>query len=50
MRQFLFPAQCPIPALVLSVSLLLMACAETSVDRTAWIEVGKTTQAEVVKQ
>ena len=50
MRHFPFPAQCPFPALALSVSMLLAACAETSVDRTAWIQVGHTTKSEVVAQ
>jgi hypothetical protein len=36
--------------LVLTLPWLLMACAETSLDRTAWIQVGKTTKSEVIAQ
>ena len=39
-----------LPSLLLSVPWLFMACAEMSVDRTSWIQVGKTTKAEVVAQ
>jgi hypothetical protein len=48
MRHFQFPAQFPTAALLLSVSLVVVACAETSADRTTWIQVGKTTKSEVV--
>jgi hypothetical protein len=36
--------------LVLSLPLLLVACAETNVDRTSWIQIGKTTKSEVIAQ
>jgi hypothetical protein len=50
MRQFSPSSQLPAIALLLSVSVLFVACAQTSVDRTAWIQVGKTTRSEVVAQ
>jgi hypothetical protein len=38
-------------AVLLSVSVLLLgACAETTIDRTSWIQVGKTTKPEVIAQ
>jgi hypothetical protein len=36
--------------LLLTLPWLLMACAETSLDRTSWIQVGKTTKSEVIAQ
>ena len=36
--------------LLLSLPVLFMACAEMNVDRTSWIQVGKTTKAEIVAQ
>jgi len=36
--------------LLLSVPILLLACAETSADRASWIQIGKTTKSEVVAQ
>jgi hypothetical protein len=37
-------------SLLLSLPVWLVACAETSADRTAWIQVGKTTKSEVVSR
>jgi hypothetical protein len=39
----------PAAALLLSMTLLLLACAETSLDRTSWIQIGKTTKSDVVE-
>jgi hypothetical protein len=50
MRRFPFPAQFSHASLLLSLPLLLMACAETSMDRISWIQIGKTTKSEVVAQ
>ena len=50
MRRFTFPAHLSDACLLLSLPLLLMACAETSMDRTSWIQIGKTTKSEVVAQ
>ena len=36
--------------LLLSVPVLHLACVGTSVDRTSWIQIGKTTKSDVVAQ
>jgi hypothetical protein len=50
MRRCSSPVYSPAAYLLLTISLLLLACAETSVDRTSWIQIGKTTKSEVVAQ
>ena len=48
MRRPPLPPRFLAAVLLLSVPILLLACAETSVDRTSWIQIGKTTKSEVV--
>jgi hypothetical protein len=48
MQRFRCPAYAPAAVLLLSLPFLLVACAETSIDRTSWIQIGKTTKSEVV--
>lgn len=50
MRRSSSPAYSPAAYLLLTIPLLLLACAETSVDRISWIQIGKTTKSEVVQQ
>lgn len=50
MRRCSSPAHSPAAYLLLTIPLLLLACAETSIDRTSWIQIGKTTKSEVVAQ
>lgn len=38
----------PAYLLLLSMTVWFSACAETTIDRTSWIQVGKTTKKEVV--
>src|SRR5262245_27638469 len=40
----------PAYLLLLSMPVWFSACAETTIDRTSWIQVGKTTKTEVIAQ
>lgn len=40
----------PAYLIVLSVAVWFSACAETTIDRTSWIQIGQTTKAEVIAQ
>jgi hypothetical protein len=51
MRQSFVRGSSPaVHALLLSFAALFVACVETNVDRTSWIQVGKTTKSDVVTQ
>src|SRR5215467_11297252 len=40
----------PAYLLLLSMTVWFSACAETTIDRTSWIQIGQTTKAEVIAQ